>query len=299
MLIELVAYVGLSAGLVGTFALLALSGGPSETTAFLVAAALTAALVIAGAAIGDDDVRSHQRLRSVLWFGAVLAFSAAAGQVISLAFGTDFSPRIATLMGGSVSVVAAAVLWWRLRRSLQQVALYLAILGTVWVVVMPDAGPFQEPDPTGPAFVVWLLGAGWGALAWLGLMTPRRTALVLASVTLLFTPFGVVAPGTAPGDLSFTLIALWILATAAALLWVATRLEEPSAQGLAVVGLLFATALFVGDRFADGTGGAAAALVVGLALLGGAIVAIRASRRPSLSPPSPGPAPQVPGAPPA
>ena len=300
VLIELAAYVGLSAGLVGTFALLALSRGLSEAQALFVAGAVTAALVIAGAAVGEDAVRGHQRLRSVLWFGALLGFSLAAGQLISLAFnGPDgISPRIASLSSGLLSAAAAAVLWWKLRRSLQQIGLYFSLLGTVWVAVLPETGSFQEPDATALAVVSWLIGAAWAALAWQGLVTPRRTALVLASVTLLLAPFGLVAPGITPGDATFTLIAIWTLATAAAVLWVGTRLEEPAVQGLGVVGLLFATAVFVGDRFTGGRGGATLALAIGLALLGGAIAAIRASRRTTAPPPPPGPASEVPAPPP-
>ena len=72
--VQVAAYAGVAMGLVGTVALVATSVDPSDTTLLLVAIAVTAVLFAAGIAISGERISSNQRLRSVLWFAALLGW---------------------------------------------------------------------------------------------------------------------------------------------------------------------------------------------------------------------------------
>jgi FtsH-binding integral membrane protein len=73
--VQVAAYAGVAMGLVGTVALVATSVDPSDTTLLLVAIAVTAVLFAAGIAISGEPISSNQRLRSVLWFAALLGWA--------------------------------------------------------------------------------------------------------------------------------------------------------------------------------------------------------------------------------
>lgn len=263
-------------GLVGTFALVALTADPSETTILLVAVAVTAVLFGAGLAISGDARSSTQRLRSVLWFASLLGWAVVI-QGFLVVTEVDLSGRSDQLLTAVLVSAAAVALWFWLRRSLQLIGAFLGLFSILSAATFPEPGPFGQPDLAGPAIAWWAFGAVWMALGARGALRPARTALVLGTITVLVTPF-VLASSGEPSEATATVIELWILATSVSCLIVGTWLGDRAVQGLAIVGLLLSVAVLVGDLLGGSQGGAIAAVVIGVALLAGAIVLIRSSR---------------------
>ena len=85
---------------------------------------------------------------------------------------------------------------------------------------------------------------------------------------------------------------MWVLAGSVACLVVGAWLEERAVQGLAIVGVLVAVAALTGDLLGSSQGPAIAAVVIGIGLLGGAVLAIRAFPSP-IEPESLPPAPSA------
>jgi hypothetical protein len=79
---------------------------------------------------------------------------------------------------------------------------------------------------------------------------------------------------------------LWVLAAAVACLTLGSWLDDRAVQGLAIVGLLGSVAVLAGDLLAGTQGGSVASVVIGIVLLGGAVLATRALRAPE-EPPGP------------
>jgi molecular chaperone DnaK len=127
------------------------------------------------------------------------------------------------------------------------------------------------------------------ALGARGVAQPTRTSLVLGTITVLVSPFFLTIGGQA-SESTLTVVEVWVLAGSVACLVVGSWLEERAVQGLAIVGVLVAVAALTGDLPDSSQGPAIAAVVLGIVLLGGAVLAIRASDpRSNLSQPRPRP----------
>ena len=124
--VQVAAYAGVAMGLVGTVALVATSIDPSDTTLLLVAIAVTAVLFAGGIAIGGEPISSNQRLRSVLWFAALLGWGIVVEAILVVAE-IDPGGRSRPLLSAALVVPAAVGLWLGLRKSLQ-------LLGMVAVI---------------------------------------------------------------------------------------------------------------------------------------------------------------------
>ena len=92
---------------------------------------------------------------------------------------------------------------------------------------------------------------------------------------MLVSPFFLTVGGQA-SESTLTVVELWVLAGSVACLVVGSWLEERAVQGLAIVGVLVAVAALTGDLLGSSEGPAIAAVVIGIGLLGGAVLAIRA-----------------------
>lgn len=294
--IQIAAFSGVAMGLVGTVAVIARTGQPSDTTILLISVAVTAVLFGAGAAIGNDPRSPNQRLRSVLWFAALFGWGAVI-QAFLVVAGVDQDGRWRQVLAAVLVATAAAALWLGLRRSLQLIGLFSGLFGVLSAATVPEPDPFGQLDLVAPAVLWWLFGAAWVAVAARGGIQPRRTALVLGTITVLVTPLALAAEGSASASTA-TVIELWILAASVACLVVGTWLDDRAVQGLAILGLLVSVAVLVGDLLGGSRGGSIAAVVVGIALLAGAIWAIRSSR-PPMTGPSSTPAPSTFPEPPA
>lgn len=284
--VQVAAYAGVAMGLVGTFALVASSSNPSETTIVLVAVAVTAVLFAAGVVISRDTVASTQRLRSVLWFAALLGWGVVVEGILVVAE-IDLEGRSRQLLSAALLAPVAVGLWIGLRRSLQLLGMFSALYAVLSAAMFPDPDPFGQADFVAAAVLTWVFGAAWLALGARGVTRPPRTALVLGTVTVLVAPF-VLAAGGQASESTLTIVELWILAGGVACLSVGSWLEDRAVQGLAIVGVLVGVAVLAADLLVDSQGGQIAAVVLGIALLGGAVVVIRTG---SATPGEPAPPP--------
>ena len=274
--VQVAAYAGVAMGLVGTFALVATTAQPSETTLLLVAVAVTAVLFAAGIAIGTDVVSSNQRLRSVLWFAALFGWGVVVEGIFVVAE-IDLEGRPRQLVSAIAISIVAVGLWIGLRRSLQLLGMFGSLFAVLSAATFPQPDAFGQQDFLLAALLTWLFGAAWIVLGARGATQPSRTALVLGTITVLAAPFALAAGGQA-SEATLTVVELWVLAGAVACLTVGSWLSDRAVQGLAIVGVLVGVAVLVADLFDGSQGASIAAVVFGIVLLGGAVFAIRQAR---------------------
>jgi hypothetical protein len=292
-IVEILGYTGTAIALVGTGAVVGtFTSGGREVTLF-VSILLAAALFVAGLVVGAAGNKRLQRMQSVLWFLSVSAFQAFMGALIEPS--SKGSLFVVLVLTGAV----AAALWFLLRRSLQQLALYGAVLGAVLVFAVPEPtfGVFSFlggiPDLSATAILSMLVGGGWLALGLFGLITPPRTAMVLGSLTVLI---GTLILASQIEEGAFLLMAV----AGAALLTIGNMRSDRAVSGIGIVGLLLGAAVFFGE-IVSGNAGSVIALVVGVGILLAAILLGRSwgavpAELPSfgdITPPPPPPGPSV------
>ena len=278
-MVEIVGYAGTAAAVAGTISVFSRHPDLSDGASLAVALAVAAVLGVAGLAVGDRSTDAHQRMRSILWFAAVWSFGFASGMVwLNI---LDLGVKTAVTLAGVTTAALAFVFWVVLRRSLQQIAVFVTAVGTVTTLVVPG-GLGSTSDLNGPLLVVWVLALAWFAAGTAEIVQPPRTARVLGAVIALYTTLQMFGSSYALG---LTLVSL----TALLLLAVGDRKDDRAVAGLGILGILIATGAGVGRVAVDSGGAAAAAIVIGLGLLGAAIAAIRMSAPGDALPPPPAP----------
>ena len=255
-LLEILGYCGIAAGLFGTFAALEESGGDPRTTVLVTSLALAVVFLVAGALIGVGAPDRLARLRSVCWFASVVAFTA------FLASAIEPSDRGGFALVSGLAALYGLVLWALSPRLLQQLAFFtLAIVTVLILVAFPDLGlAFGEPDVNGAGFTLWLGGAVWFALGFLGLVRPPRSAMVIGMVSWLQ---GLSLLGRDSEEAA----AIVILAGAVAFLFLGGSRGDRAVTGVAVVGLLIGTFALLTTLGVEGTGPGLVTLFVGVVLL--------------------------------
>ena len=283
--VEIVGYAGTAAAVAGTVSVFSRHPDLSNGASLAVALAVAAVLGVAGLAIGDRSADAYQRMRSILWFGAVGSFGVAAG-IVWLNIVVDLSVKTAVTLTGITTAALALVFWVMLRRSLQQIAVFVTVVGTVTTLVVPSSlGSTSELN--GPLLVIWVSALAWFAAGTAEIVHPPRTARVLGAVVALYSTLQMFGSSYALG---LTLVSL----TALLLLAVGDRKDDRAVAGLGILGILIATGAGVGRVAVDSGGAAAAAIVIGLGLLGAAIAADRMSAPSDAPPPPPAPPPPAP-----
>jgi hypothetical protein len=283
--IQIVGYAGAAAAVAGTITAFARHSDLSEGASLAITLGVAAVLLAAGIAIGDREHDAYQRMRSVLWFAAAESFGFAAGIFWSSTL--DLGPKTAAVLTGLVTAAFALVLWVMLRRSLQQIAFFVAAVGTITAVTFPS-GISSTSDLNGPLLVVWVCAMAWFAAGAAGIVRPPRTAQVLGAVVAIIATIEMFAP-------SFGLALTLVSVTSLVMLAVGDRIDDRAIAGLGIVGVLLASSVGVGRAAVDSEGTAVVAIVVGLLLLAGAIAAIRKSGAsdvplaPGVEPPMPPP----------
>lgn len=263
--VQAVAYVGTAAAVAATFVALGRAEDLTETGALLVMLAVAAVLLLAGLTIGSSAEPAYGRMQSVLWFGSVQAWAFAIALFVGSILRID--GRGAAVLAAALLTVGAAPLWWFLRRTLQQLALYSALAGLIVSLIVPEPTLLQPPDLIPTMLVLWLFGGLWTVLGLRGAVAPPRTAMVLGSITAIVAPLAFTDARLAGEVLS--------LATAAGVLVLGERLGDRAVAGLGIVGVLVVSAVVVVEHL-DSTAGTIGALVVGVAMLFGALLAVRA-----------------------
>jgi peptidoglycan/LPS O-acetylase OafA/YrhL len=290
--VQVAAYAGVAMGLVGTGALVATSIDPSDTTLLLVGIAVTTVLFAAGIAIGGEPISSNQRLRSVLWFAALLGWGFVVEAILAVA---EINPegRFLPLLSAALVAPVAVGLWLGLRKSLQVLGMVSVLYVVLSAALFPQPDPFGRIDLVATAVLTWVFGAVWMALGARGVIEPSRTTLVLGTITVLVAPF-VLAVGGQASESTLTVVELWVLAGGILCLTVGSWLADRAVQGLAIVSVLVGVAVLSADLLGDSEGGQIAAVVLGIALLAGAVVAIRMGAGTPSEPTPPAPAAVLP-----
>jgi len=258
VLAEAVAYTGIVAILSGA----ALAAYPSRLSPDAVLAAiLVAALWGAAAAVPAEPGRGRgrDRIRSALLVASLAPFA----EFIALwtGDGLGWGIREEAIATAGATLVVAAVLWRLLRRLPQQTAVLVLAAATAGVATSYLT---RDSLPLAGA-AIWALGAIWFALAWGGIIEPRRGATVLGAITALLGAGAVMLLGTSALIVG-TLLVLVLLAVAFGDL---VLLVLASAGGLIV--LPFA----VGRLFSSPTPPAVLLAVAGGLLVAGVIFATR------------------------
>jgi hypothetical protein len=268
-IIEIVAYAGITAGLYGTFLVLA-QEAPGDDTIGLVSLVLTVVFLMAGTIVGAEAPDRLGRLRSVCWYLSVSSFSSMLSSWMistdSLLF--EWSEFLPVFL---LTAIYAFGLWLFLPRLLQQFVFYNNALAAAVVLVLPAPSSlaFGSPDLTGLTLVLWVGGAAWFALGYAGRVRPPRTGMVLGLLISIPGPllFAVDSPEAA---------FLLTLATSIVYLFLGGRIADRAVSGIAAVGAVVGVVGFLVTIGVDETGTGTATLVVGTFLL---VVAVLFARQ--------------------
>jgi hypothetical protein len=254
---ELAVYVGgpAAVGALGLIVARSLPGGGAQA---LVLGGVLVVFLAVGALVPSVDP-SRARLRSVAWFGAILVFAALVPILLFEVF--RWSPsRGVFLVDAGVVAVGAVALWLLCRHSLQQIAVFVAVAALLVALTLPTPSLFGGFDTTAIGVVLWLFGLAWFALGALGLVSPRRTALILGTVAAVVAPVFLLRQGSAGGEILG-------LVTAAGLLVTGEAIGDRAVQGIAIAAVVMDSGGLVAGHVASSRTGQWVALVVGAALL--------------------------------
>lgn len=267
-IIEIMGFAGITAGLYGTFLVLA-RGGVDENTIGLVSLVLTVVFLLAGTIVGAEGPDRLSRFRSVCWYLSVQSFS-------SMLQSWMLSPE-SLLAGWSellpvflLTALYGFALWLFLPRLLQQFAFFNSAVAALVVLVLPAPASFAfgPPDLTGLTLVLWAGGAAWFALGYGGRLRPPRTGMVLGMLTSI------------PAPLLFAIDSqeaafLLVLATSVVYLFLGGRIADRAVSGIAVVGSVVGVVGALVTMGVDDTSTGTAVLVVGAVLLAAAALLAR------------------------
>jgi hypothetical protein len=259
---ELLAYVGAAVALGGA-GIVAATSADSEASTEAILAISAVVLVAVGWFAGDPEEPRRRRVRAVFWFVSVQAVT----QLLTVVLATDAGNDVKTtfIVIGLVSTAYAAVLWFLFRSSLQEIALYAGLIGTLTAIVFPslDSALFGPPDLSVVAVTWWALGIAWMVLAWRGVVGPPRTGLVLGALTVVIAPLFLSVGSGTTGAVAVAIVGVIVLGAGEVL-------EDRAVVGIGVVALLFGSALATTLVTGPETSKAVAALVIGLVALGAA-----------------------------
>lgn len=223
----------------------------------------TAVAFVAGALLRNRPAPVAQRLTSLLWAVTALGTAWLAGLIANEADLSDGG--VGLTVGLSLTAVAGG-LWLVRPRVLQHVALASGVAVTAIAAVVLAA---PDPESWVPGLVLFLVGAAWLAATIVDLLPPRTAGEVMG---MLGAASG--AQIVAYGD---TRLAGLVIGTATAAALVALGIGQRRTVvliGGAIAALQFLPQLVV-DRFGASLGAAFTLLVVGLGLIGGAVVVAR------------------------
>jgi hypothetical protein len=224
------------------------------------------ALGVTGAAIRTDGDPAFRRLRSVLWLMSTAGTAAFMSLLAARIW--HVSPEGSTVVAAAVTTGYAAVLLWHTPSPVQHLAAFLAAAvavgsGIAWI----DADVPDWASGVG----VWSLAALWLPAVRRGLLRPRATGYLTASIGLLTG--AVLTMEVAAGR-------FLALGTAAGLLLVGVLARRVWLLALGAVGVIMVVPQ-IAVLYLPGSAGTPLSLfVVGLALLGGAIWLARQWKRP-------------------
>ena len=223
-------------------------------------------LVAAGALVPARLGEAGQRLRAVLWLTGTAAFAGFMGILGDQALGWTES-SLGLLVAGTTAAVAA-VLWSLHHHPLQHAATLVGLLGAV-----AAAASFLPGRDTGVpglavwgAAVIWALLAWGGVLAWTGRPDTPNLGVVLGSVGAIFG-----AMATMPMNWGIVLALL----TVGAVVAVAVMSRSLVLLAIGSIAALQTLPAAMVQWFGGTLGAALGLLVVGVMLVGAAIMTAR------------------------
>ncbi|MBT8240812.1 MAG: hypothetical protein KJN63_06250, partial [Acidimicrobiia bacterium] len=222
---------------------------------------VTLGLLIAGWVLRDSPLEAVRRLAGFLWLFAAVGVAFTFG--ILSADGFDSSPEGAALVGSLAAIVFGFVLWRLRTESLQQLALFAAIVATLISMV----GVFEWPDEMW-GLSMWAAGTAWLFLTWGMVIRPETTGYALGSVAALFG----VQMLAFEGD-GWPLLLGVVLA--GALIVTSVTLRQIVLLALGAAGVFIFVPQVVFHFFGDSLGAPVALLLSGAALIGGAVALAR------------------------
>jgi hypothetical protein len=273
-IVEVAGYLGAAISLTAAGVVLGDSASAAVQIAF---DAITAAVLVVAGVVLTGGSEPYRRMKSVLWFLSVFLVADLASEVFGRV--VDLSnARTVVILVGLVAAAYAFVLWVNSQRSLQVVALVLsthvAVVGLSFQFPGVGGFLFGPPDVSGLALATWLFGWGLVTLGGLGILTPRRTTMVLGSIGAVLGPLLFLATNN---DVIGEILAI---ASAVVLVFIGDVADDRAVKGLAIAGLLIVGTAIVQHHVSD-QGPAIAVLVFGLALLAAALATARAPGGPS------------------
>ena len=266
---EIIGYVGAAIGL--TAAAIALGDAVEPGVQAVFNLVTGAALLVAGFGVGVEE-GAYARMRSVFWFLSVFLFASMIG--ILLGPIAEMEPKTVFVLTGLITAAYAAALWWVARRSLQVLALIIALLSVVLALTAPDFGQaaFGPPSFTGMALATWIFGGLVIAAGALGLLAPKTTTMATGSVIAVLGPLFLLQTNERELGEFLSLVTAIVLLGAGA--WIGKR----GVSGIGIAGILLSASVIVANHV-DEQGPAIAVLVIGLIMVGAAIVLARTARQ--------------------
>lgn len=235
-----------------------------------VALALTAALIAAGSLLPATRSDVAARLRSVLYVVACVTFGGAAAVIA----GEYLNARDVPLVAFAAATVIAAALWFTLRAPLQHVAFFVSALITTGLAVewlMPAAPQMWTDDLRPavlimPALAIWGFGVVWVMLSWANITRPAELGRVLGAVAVVS---GILSAGPE------NLVIFLGLASLVALALLAFYVRDVGVLIVAAIGTLLMLPMAITRLFPGQLPAAVVLLLVGAALVLGAIFIAR------------------------
>lgn len=258
---EALGYVGVALATIATILVAQRSWAELEPWARVGLLALLSVGLLALGLVLRPSSGPVARVRGLAWLLSVVALAATlavAGEEY-----LDLVPERLTAAVASTCALYATVLWWLWARTLQQLAVFVA------VTVAASTGVVAV-DRSLTVFVgltVWSIGVAWIALTWGQVVRPLRAGYVLGAIAVVIGP-----------RLSFEEV-LWPLAlgvVSGVLLIVASMvLRAPILLGAGVVGLFIHVPLAVFEVFGDTLGAPVSLFITGVVLVAVALVLAR------------------------
>jgi hypothetical protein len=196
----------------------------------------------------------------VLWLLSAIATGAFLGLLADDGF--NWQGEDVLLLAGAGTASYGAVLWWRHRSILQQLAVFVALTVTASAATARLLGDEEAL----PGLSIWGVAVVWFALGWGGLIMPRRAAYVLGGIGALL---GAGITMTADWGLALG------LATAAALVGVAVLFGDLVLLAVGAIGALQILPNAVSSWFPGALAAPLALLAVGIVLVAAAVYTAR------------------------
>ena len=218
-------------------------------------------LVVAGALTPVRGLPAGRRLRAVLWLGAT-GLAAASGSLLDNAY-LHWAPAGTGTLAAAFGAAAAGGLWRAGRHPLQHAS---TAVGTALTAMFLTGWVTGWEGFNWPAVALCAVGTLWALLAQVGIIPDRVVGRGVGCLLSLFG--GMSTLGTGPGSIVAVLVvAGWIV--------VAMRLSDLPILAVAAVATLPVVTNVVTQFFPGAVAAAVALVVVGLGLVGAAVVIAR------------------------